>query len=321
VAGRVGEASDIEGSILSSTIVAARPAARRRGEVSNLQFALIVTLPVLVFLLLVVLYPLLYALWISFETVNFFGGYSAEFVGIDNYKAVLADPDFWRSLLVSIRFTIETVIATLAVGMALALILRRLEGRLRWLRAVIILPWAVSPYGAGILFAYMGRGQTGIGTAVAAFFGSPQTVNLIAANGVVEYCAVGAAWNMAPLLAFFLLANMMTIPQRLYDLAAIDQMNRFEVFRHVTLPPLQFTLFVFTCITTVLALKTFDYIFTMTQGGPGRASSVLTYQLYKISFVNLDVGYGAAMSFFLLAFILVSTGAIYLVWGRREERA
>jgi len=306
---------------VTSTTTRPAPIVERKAEMSNLQFALIVTIPVLIFLVLVVAYPLIYALWISFQTVNFFGGYSTDFVGFDNYKAVLRDADFWQSLWTSTRFTIETVIATLVVGMALALVLQMLDGRLKWLRALIILPWAVSPYGAGILFAYLGRGQTGIGTAFAAFFGSQQTLNLIAANGVIEYLAVGAAWNMAPLLAFFLLANMMTTPQRLYNLAAIDQMNHVEVFRHVTLPPLRFTLFVFTCITTVLSLKTFDYIFTETQGGPGSASSVLTYQLYKISFVNLDVGYGAAMSFFLLAFILLATLLIYLVWGRREERA
>ena len=302
-------------------MVAGAPRSRQRAEISNLQFALIVTLPVLVFLVLVVAYPLLYALWISFLTISFFGGYSAEFAGLDNYKAVLVDPDFWRSLWTSTRFTVETVIATLVVGMALALILRGLVGRLKWLRALIILPWAVSPYGAGIMFAYLGRGQTGIGTAVASHLGSDKTINLISSNGVLEYLAIGAAWNMAPLVAFFLLASMMTTPTRLYDLAAIDQMNRFEVFLHVTLPPLRFTLFVFTCITTVLALKTFDYIFTETQGGPGSSSFVLTYQLYKASFINLDVGYGAAMSFFLLGYIHLATYLIYLAWGRRLEKA
>jgi multiple sugar transport system permease protein len=300
--------------------IAQAPIVKRSAEISNFQFALLVTVPVLCFLVVVVAYPLVYAFWISFQEVSFFGGYSTEFVGLQNYKAVLADTAFWRSLWISTRFTIESVIATLIVGLALALILRDLTGRLKWLRAIIILPWAVSPYGAGILFAYMGRGQTGLGTAVAAFFGSTSTLNLIAANGVIEYVAVGAAWNMAPLLAFFLLANMTTTPKRLYDLAAIDRMNRLEVFLHVTLPPLRFTLYVFTCITTVLSLKAFDYIFTMTQGGPGSASSVLTYQLYKISFVNLELGYGAAMSFFLLAFILLMTFLIYVVWGRREER-
>lgn len=302
--------------------VSSEPVARaqRSTEISTFSFALIVSIPVLLFLLVVVAYPLAYAFYLSFNEIRFFGGYSADWVGLQNYAKVLSDQSFWSSLGKTIQFTVETVILTLAVGLGLALILRHLPSKWRWLRAMIILPWAVSPYGAGIFFAYLGRGQTGVGTAVSAMLGSSDTINLISSRFVLEYLAVGAAWNMAPLVAFFLLANMLTTPERLYDLAKIDQMSRLETFWHVTLPPLRFTLFVFTCITTVLAMKTFDYIFTETQGGPGGASSVLTYTLYKISFVNLDLGYGAAMSFFLLAVILVSTGILYFLWGRKEER-
>jgi multiple sugar transport system permease protein len=305
----------VDNARLMAESVPSESSLRRSFELSNLRFALIVSIPVLLFLLLVVAYPLAYALYLSFNQIQFFGGYSAEWAGFSNYVNVVKDGDFWSSLQLTLLFSFETVVLTLAVGMTLALILRRLPKGWRWLRAVIILPWAVSPYGAGIFFGYLGRGQTGLGTALAS-----ATINLISDRYVMAYLALGAAWNMGPLVAFFLLANMLTIPARLYDLARIDRMTPLETFWNVTLPPLRFTLFVFTCITTVLAMKTFDYIFTETQGGPGSASSVLTYTLYKISFVNLDLGYGAAMSFFLLAVIIISTGMIYLLWGRREER-
>lgn len=298
-------------------------AARRgngRGEVSNLRFALMVTVPVLLFLVLVIAYPLGYALYLSFHDVRFFGGFSATWVGLENYQNTLSDRRFRAGFWLSVRFTVGTVILTLLIGMLLALVARDLRGRWVWLRAIIILPWAVSPYGAGIFFSFLGRGQTGVGTSLAATFGSDATVNLITRAWVVEYLALGAAWNMAPLVAFFLLANMLTTPERLYDLARLDRMSRFETFLHVTLPPLRFTLFVFTCIMIVLSLKTFDYIFTATQGGPGNASSVLTYVLYRTSFQSLDLGYGAAMSFFLLALIVGSTLAIFLTWGRLESR-
>lgn len=305
---------------MADTIRSTPPPPPRAAEISTLSFALIISVPVLLFLVVVVAYPLAYAFYLSFHEIRFFGGYSATWNGLANYSKVFSDQSFWSSLGRTLRFTVETVILTLLVGLGLALILKHLPAKWRWLRALIILPWAVSPYGAGIFFTYLGRGQTGIGTAVAGWFGSDHTLNLISARFVIEYLAVGAAWNMAPLVAFFLLANMLTTPARLYDLAKIDQMSRLETFWHVTLPPLRFTLFVFSCITTVLAMKTFDYIFTATQGGPGGASAVLTYTLYKISFVNLDLGYGAAMSFFLLAVILGATGLLYLLWGRKEER-
>jgi multiple sugar transport system permease protein len=206
------------------------------------------------------------------------------------------------------------------IGLGLALVLNRRLPLGGLMRTLAILPWVVPLYGAGIMFAYLAKGQTGIGTALAFLFGSTEAVNFVSRDWVIEVLAIGNAWSMAPLVAFFLLANLKTIPQRLYHLAAIDRMGAWQTFWNVTLPPLRFTLFVFTCITTVLSLKLFDFIFVLSAGGPGTASATLTYQIYKISFKDLDLGLGAAMSFLLLAMILASTTLLYLLWGRREER-
>jgi multiple sugar transport system permease protein len=294
--------------------------ARRSGELSSFQFALLMALPVLVFLVLVVAYPLGYALWMSLHQIVFFGGYRANFVGLENFLEVLGDDDFWWSAWVSVRFMIESVVLAMAIGLGLALVLNRPLRAAGLVRTLIILPWCVSLYGAGIMFSYLAKGQTGIGTAVAAAFGASGAVSFVNRDWVIEVLALGNAWNMAPLVAVFLLANLKTIPSRLYDLAAVDRLSAFETFRYVTLPPLRFTLFVFTCITTVLSLKLFDFIFVLSGGGPGTASATLTYQIYKISFKDLDLGYGAAMSFLLLAMIVGSTFLLYLVWGRREVR-
>jgi multiple sugar transport system permease protein len=294
--------------------------ARRSGELSSFQFALLMALPVLVFLVLVVAYPLGYALWMSLHQIVFFGGYRANFVGLENFLEVLGDDDCWWSAWVSARFTIESVVLAMAIGLGLALVLNRPLRAAGLVRTLIILPWCVSLYGAGIMFSYLAKGQTGIGTAVAAAFGASGAVSFVNRDWVIEVLALGNAWNMAPLVAVFLLANLKTIPSRLYDLAAVDRLSAFETFRYVTLPPLRFTLFVFTCITTVLSLKLFDFIFVLSGGGPGTASATLTYQIYKISFKDLDLGYGAAMSFLLLAMIVGSTFLLYLVWGRREVR-
>ncbi len=289
-------------------------------EMSNLRFALIISIPVLLFLLVVVAYPLAYALYLSFNEVQFFGGYSADWVGGKNYVAVLSDNSFWSSLWLTLQFTAETVVLTILVGMDWRSSCAACPPDGDGLRALIILPWAVSPYGAGIFFGNLGRGQTGVGTAIANMFGSHATVNLISAQFIIEYLALGAAWNIAPLVAFFLLANMLTIPPRLYDLAKIDQMPPFETFWHVTLPPLRFTIFVFTCITAVLAMKTFDYIFTETQGGPGSASSVFDLHSVQDQLHRSQFGLWSGDVLFPVAVIVGCTSALYLIWGRREER-
>lgn len=291
---------------------------RRTSELSNLRFALLLALPVLLFLVLVVAYPLGYALWMSLHQVIFFGGYRTQFIGLDNYAQMFADNRFWWSAWVSIRFTLESVVLAMAIGLGLALLLNRPMPLAGLVRTIVILPWCVSLYGTGIMFSYLATGQNGFGTALAYFFGADQPVNLVNQRWVIEVLAVGNAWNMAPLVAFFLLANLKTIPRRLYDLAAIDRLSPLETFWNVTLPPLRFTIFVFTCITTVLSMKLFDYIFVLSGGGPGTTSAAMTFNIYRISFRDLQLGYGAAQSFFLLFLIVGSTLALYFVWGRKE---
>ena len=291
---------------------------RRRRALSDTEFAFAFGVPVLVFLVLVVAYPLGYAVWMSLHRIMFFGGYRSVFVGLQNFERVLTDAGFWWSSWVTVRLTAETVVLTMLIGLGLALLLNRTRAARGLTRTVIFLPWCVSTYGAGLMFAYLARGQTGLGTSIAYALGDSRSVDLMTSGLVIEVLAIGAAWTMAPLVAFFLLANLKTIPQRLYDLAALDQLSSFETFWHVTLPPLRYTLFVFASIVTVLTMKLFDFVFVMTGGGPGTASATLTYEIYKISFENLDLGYGAAMSFYLLFIILASTLLLYLVWGRRE---
>jgi multiple sugar transport system permease protein len=297
-----------------------KPRRIRRRELTDGQFALLIGLPVIVLLAAIVAYPLIYSAWMSIQRVIFFGGYRTKFVGAKNFSRVFNDPDFWWSAWVTVRFTAESVILAMLLGLAIGLLLNRQTRLASLLRTLVFLPWCVSLYGAGLMFAYMARGQTGIATAILAHFGYTSVPDFMTTRSIIEVLALANAWTMAPLVGFFLLANIKTIPKRLYDLAAIDRLNAFSTFWNVTLPPLRFTLFVFTSITTVLSMKLFDLIFVLSGGGPGNTSSTLTYELYKVSFKNLDLGYGAAMSFCLLFMIIASTLTLYLLWGSRETR-
>jgi multiple sugar transport system permease protein len=297
-----------------------KPPRMRRRELTDGQFALLIGLPVIVLLAAIVAYPLIYSAWMSVQRVIFFGGYRTKFVGAKNFEKVFNDPDFWFSAWVTIRFTVESVVLTMLLGLAIGLLLNRQTKLGSLLRTLVFLPWCVSLYGAGLMFAYMARGQTGIATAILAHFGYTNVPDFMTTRSIIEVLALANAWTMAPLVGFFILANIKTIPKRLYDLASIDQLSAFSTFWNVTLPPLRFTLFVFTSITTVLSMKLFDLIFVLSGGGPGNTSATLTYELYKVSFKNLDLGYGAAMSFCLLFMIITATLTLYLVWGRRETR-
>ena len=165
---------------------------------------------------------------------SFFGGYKATFVGAENFSDVIDDRKFKKSLWITVRFTLESVALAMVAGLLIALVLNRKMRFAGLVRTIVILPWCISLYGTGVIFSYLAKGQTGIGTAIAYALGIEEAVNVVNRQWVIEVLAVGNAWNMAPLVAFFLLANLKTIPSRLYDLAAIDRMSRVETFLNVT---------------------------------------------------------------------------------------
>jgi len=287
-------------------------------ELSNFQFALFLTLPVIIFLITIIGYPLGYALWASFHRIIFFGGYKTNFIGFENYVNILHSQNFWHSVGVSLRFGVESVVFTLSIGLGIALVLAELSRGKKIIRSLVILPWATSRYSAGIIFKYLWGGRKSFPTALSYIFGEGRIIDMLNQNTVIEMLAIGNAWNLAPLVALFLLANINTIPSRLYDMAEIDQLGPFRKFFYVTFPYLSYSLFVFTSIVIVLSLKVFDYIFVQTGGGPGTVSATLTYEIYKESFSNLNLGYGAAMSFYLLFLILAITFSLFVFWGRKE---
>lgn len=286
---------------------------------TDLEFAVVLTLPTIAFLLTLVAYPLGYSIWLSTQKVTFFGGLKFSSVGLGNYAKALSTPDFWHSLGVSMRFMAESLVLTMAIGLAIALILNQTYRFGGLVRSLVILPWGVSLYATGILFKYFLRGKSGFLTALAYAVGIEKSVDMLNKNIVVESLAIGNSWNLAPLVGFFIFASMQSIPKGLYALAKIDNMGVLKQFWHVTLPHIRYTLFVFVNIIAVLSLRTFDIIYVQTGGGPGISSAALTYQIYKESFLSMNIGYGAALSFYLLIVIIATTLFLYIIWGRKEK--
>ena len=288
------------------------------------RFAILLSMPVILFMLAVMSYPMVYSLWLSFQEVSLLGGFNMDYVGFRNYIDVLQSSEFWWATWVTVHLTVESVVLSVGIGLGMALVMHRVKRGRNVLRTMIILPWSVSLYAAGIAWSYMARGQTGLASSVYnALLGqktmeSAVEISLFDSRWIVDLLALGNAWNLAPLVAFFLIANLQTIPTRLYDLAALDKLSAWQQFLHVTLPPLRYTLFVFTSIATVLSMKMLDFIFVMTGGGPGDSSTTLTFKLYEQAFRQTNLGYSAAMSFYLLAMIIGATLLLYWFWGRKE---
>jgi ABC-type sugar transport system permease subunit len=296
----------------------------RRWSTSRLgdgQFATLLTLPVIVVLGLVVAYPTLYSLWMSFQRIDLIFG-TTDAVGFANYRQALSSPEVWHSVRVTLLYTALVTIFAVAIAVGGALLLNeRFRGR-GFLMALVILPWAVSLYATAVVWKYIYSPEWGLLNAVLQqrLGLSDGPILFLSERGAVPALAVAHAWQIAPLGMYFVLATLQVIPEDLYKAAKVDRLGAFGRFRHVVLPYIKTPLSIVMVLITVEAARVFDIIFFMTNGGPGDASTTLTWDIYRQSFVNRNLGYGAAVAWILVVLTTIITTVYFLLLFRNREK-
>jgi multiple sugar transport system permease protein len=288
-------------------------------------FAYLLVVPVLVVLTAIIIYPTLYSLFISFHDVDVVID-AWDWVGLQNYADALTSPDVLKSIWVTVQYTLYvTLFSTLlAVGGAL-LLNETFKGRML-LAALVILPWSVSTYAAAVVFRFMYHPQQGLFNSILVRLGiiSPENpIQFLDEQLVLLAIAVAHAWQFAPLGMYFMLATLQVIPRDLYRAAKTDRLRVWGRFRHVVWPYLKTPVLIYLVLVTAEAAKVFDIIYFMSGGGPGTASLDLVYNIYRETFVNRNLGFGAAISYILVAIIMVITTIYFLlitVWRKEEEK-
>jgi len=245
------------------------------------------------------------------------------FAGLLQYANVLQDPLFWKGIIVTFRFVVESVLLSALIGLGVALTLNQpFKGR-GAVRALVLLPWAVSEFATGIIWSYLYRGSAfGLFNAILLslrLISNP--ITWISEGFAVEAISLAFAWHMAPLAAFFFLANLQFIPKDIYRQARIDGANAFRRFRSITLPYLRYSLMIIAVLTMVYASKTIDIVLTLTGGGPGFESSTLTNIVYVRTFKELKFAYGAAMSWFLIVIVMALVTSTFVIMMRVGRKA
>ena len=271
--------------------------------------------PTLVVLAVFQLYPMVEAVLMSFTNESLVRTES-EFVGLGQYARLATDPQFREMLRVTGIYAFSSVVLHVLLGLVLALAIdygvrRGLRGHLTT-RVSVLLAWIVPGIIIGLVWKVMlvenrfgavnhFLGTLGIGPVP---FRSDPTLALV--STIVAGTWRGTAFSM---IMFY--GGLQRIPQRLYEAARVDGAGRWNRFRHVTLPQLKPVLFVTTVLVTIYALNTFDLIFALTGGGPGRATQVLALFMYQEAFQDYALGRGAAIAVVMLVVNILLTG-VYL---------
>ncbi|MFZ4892894.1 carbohydrate ABC transporter permease [Plantibacter sp. Mn2098] len=266
------------------------------------------------------LYPMLRTLLISFFDVDSAVATNTPFVGLGNYIQVFADPTFWGSIGRTLYFTVVSTGTELIFGFVLALLLNA-KLKARWLfRAVIVLPWAIPT----VVNAAMWRGvfdaqygplnalltQTGLLDQYRAWLADPG----FALNAVI----IADVWKTTPIVAFFLLTGLTSIPGEVYEAARIDRAGWLRIGRSIVLPMLVPAISIVLVLRTVDAFKVFDVIYVMTRGGPVNSTQTIAYYAFNTAFSNQQFGLGSALSYIIVLIIFAIT-TFYLRLLRRSE--
>jgi multiple sugar transport system permease protein len=263
--------------------------------------------PSFLFVALFSLYPILASVRLSFYrlilTLPWLG---EKFVGLENYRDLATDPVARHSLAITLVFVGTTALLEVALGLAMALVLNESFRGRGLLRAVVLIPWAMPTVVSSQMWRFIFSDRYGLFNFL--LFGAdthrylaPLADTMLAPMAIIA----GDVWKTSSFAALIVLAGLQTIPDELYDAAAIDGASAWQTFRRVTLPLVKPALLLALLFRTIDAFKVFDLVFVMTQGGPADATNVLQFYGYKKTFAEGMIGYGSAISvgvfFFSLA--------------------
>jgi multiple sugar transport system permease protein len=268
--------------------------------------------PALVFVGAMAIFPLVYSLVLSFRDWKLARSpLAGDFVGLSNYINLLTDdPDFLEAVRVTIFFVTTDVLVTVLVSLVAALLLHR-AGRLNSLaRTLLILPFVMSPALIGISFRFFLNAEYGVVAHVIGLLVPPLKDTVWLADASLSMAAIIASdvWHWAPYMTLVMLGGLASIPNESIEAARVDGASSWRIFRDITLPQLLPVIGVVTILKTVFALKAFDTIFTLTNGGPGNSTKTLAYFVYEQGFHYYDMGYAAASAYVLTAVLMVMAG-------------
>lgn len=278
----------------------------------------LLVLPALGILGLLALGPILWALWLSFQRRLLIFDIS-RFVGLENYWIALHDPRFWQSLLNTAYFTAVSVTAEIILGMAIALLIRHSFRGRGWVRAALLVPWAIPTVVSARMWEWMYNADFGFINFLllrSGLVSSP--LNWLGDRTLALHAAILMdVWKTTPFAAFLLSAALMTIPRDLYQAAQVDGAGAWAVFRRLTLPLLRPALLVVLLFRTLDAFRVFDAIYVLTGGGPANTTETLSVYTYKTLFQTLQFGYGSTLAVLTFLCVLL-TSLAYLRFLRRE---
>ena len=293
---------------------------RLNREEERYGYALITPSMVIVFGVIII--PIITTLVYSFVNIDPLSSHNGEFAGLSFYQKALTSSAFWEDLGRTLYFTVTSTALETLFGLMIALLLNEEFPGVRFLRSIIIIPWAIPTVVNGSLWKLMLNGEYGVINAIL------QRLHLIDAYqswlgnpGTAMLCIVLAdTWKMTPLAVIFFLAALQGLDKTRYEAAMVDGAGAFRRFTALTLPALKPTILVIIVMRTVEKFKAFDIFYLMTRGGPANSTKTLMYDTYLQAFTNLNYSEAATLAYLIVLVVVLMTILYIRLMKRGDER-
>ena len=272
--------------------------------------------PALVIVGAVIIFPWLFTVWMS--AFDWKIGSVAHFVGFDNYAGLAKNQRFLEAILHTFYFTALAVVVPLFLGLVAALIFHREFPFRGVLRGIFTMPMMATPVAVALVWTMMFHPQQGVLNYLLSLVGLPPSLWVYSPTWVIPSLVLVEIWHWTPLVMLIVLGGLAALPTEPYESARLDGASEWQLFRYITLPLIAPFLIVAAVIRTIDALKAFDTIYVISQGGPGTASETINIYLYLQAFAFYNVGNASAVV--VVFFVVILALALLLLYVRQRAQ-
>lgn len=290
----------------------------QRQRIKYMAVAVLFVLPALINFAVFRYYPLFWAAGTSFWNYSLLGGFK-EFVGLAHYvRALTSDPAFWGSMRVTLTYVVGKVPFQIVLALALAVFANQPRRGMGVMRAFIFIPVVTSFIVVSIVWGMILNRDVGLLNGILQSVGLPRLEYLTSPSNAMPTIIVISTWKDVGYSVIILVAGLKGIPKEYYEAAIVDGANGWQRFVNITLPLLRRVLMFVIVTTTFFSFQVFIPVYQLTRGGPGRATNVIVYEVYRKAFVFGEMGYASALSILLL-FVLLVMSLIQMRLLRSED--
>ncbi len=274
--------------------------------------------PTLIFFSIFAVAQIITVIVMSFTSFNLLEPNSFRFVGITNYLKAFHDPFFWPSLLVTFEFMVLVIVITIPVALFLALLIYKQSRFNGVARVIFYLPYMTPAVVAGTMWAWLLSPDTGLINAFLKNIGLGQIPWLTNPTLAVVSVSLVQAWGSIGFIMIIFITALQNVPREFIEAAVIDGANKIQTLRYITIPSIRGSIVLSLVLTLAYSFNNFSLIYILTDGGPGYATSVISYYVYQTAFSNFKIGYASALTIFELA-IVFAIALLVIRFQYREE--